>query len=395
MAREAVIVGSVRTGLAKAHRGSFNLTEPVNYTAHVLREVVAQQPNLDPAEIEDVIIGCGNPEGCMGLNMARVASMVAEIPKTVAATTVNRFCSSGSQAVMMAANEIMLDGADVAIGGGVETITMMQDGSANTTRLVNATAAERFPGLYFPMGVTAEVVAERYKISREDQDGYALQSQQRYAAASDAGYVAEEIAPMKVTRKVTPKEGDAFEEDFTVELDECNRPGTTLEGLQKLKPVFKADGSVTAGNASQLSDGASATLLMSADRARELGIEPMAIYRGSAVAGCGPEEMGIGPVFAVPKLLKRHGLTMDDIDIVELNEAFASQLLYCQRELEIPDEKLNPCGGSISIGHPFGMTGSRMTGLLVRQLKRTGGRYGIVTMCIGGGQGFASLFEAC
>jgi acetyl-CoA acyltransferase len=297
--------------------------------------------------------------------------------------------------VMMAANEIILDGADVAIGGGVETITMMQDGSANTTRLVNAAAAERFPGLYFPMGVTAEVVADRYDISREDQDAYAVQSQQRYAAASDAGFVAEEIAPMKVTRKVTPKEGDAFEEDFTVEKDECNRPGTTFEGLQKLKPVFKEDGSVTAGNASQLSDGASATLVMSSDRAKELGIEPMAIYRGSAVAGCGPEEMGIGPVFAVPKLLKRHGLTMDDIDIVELNEAFASQVLYCQRELEIPNEKLNPCGGSISIGHPFGMTGSRMTGLLVRQLKRTGGRYGIVTMCIGGGQGFASLFEAC
>ena len=395
MTREAVIVGSVRTGLTKAHRGSFNMTEPVNYTAHVLREVVAQQPNLDPAEIEDVIIGCGNPEGCMGLNMARVASMVADIPKTAAATTVNRFCSSGSQAVMMAANEIILDGADVAIGGGVETITMMQDGTANTTRLVNATAAERFPGLYFPMGVTAEVVADRYKISREDQDVYAVQSQQRYAAADDAGYVAEEIAPMKVTRKVTPKEGDAYEEDFTVEKDECNRPGTTLEGLQKLKPVFKKDGTVTAGNASQLSDGASATLLMSSDRAKELGIEPMAIYRGSAVAGCGPDEMGIGPVFAVPKLLKRHGLTMNDIDIVELNEAFASQLLYCQRELDIPDEKLNPCGGSISIGHPFGMTGSRMTGLLIRQLKRTDGRYGIVTMCIGGGQGFASLFEAC
>jgi acetyl-CoA acetyltransferase family protein len=395
MAREAVIVGSVRTGLAKAHRGSFNMTEPVDYTAHVLREVVAQQSKLDPAEIEDVIIGCGNPEGCMGLNMARVASMVADIPKTAAATTVNRFCSSGSQAIMMAANEIILDGADVAIGGGVETITMMQDGTANTNRLVNKAAAERFPGLYFPMGVTAEVVADRYKISREDQDAYALLSQQRYAAASDAGYIAEEIAPMKVTRKVTPKEGDAFEEDFTVDKDECNRPSTTLEGLQKLKPVFKEDGSVTAGNASQLSDGASATLLMSADRAKQLGIEPMAVYRGSAVAGCGPDEMGIGPVFAVPKLLKRHGLTMDDIDIVELNEAFASQLLYCQRELGIPDEKLNPCGGSISIGHPFGMTGSRMTGLLVRQLKRTGGRYGIVTMCIGGGQGFASLFEAC
>ncbi len=395
MAREAVIVGSVRTGLTKAHRGSFNMTEPVNYTAHVLRELLAQQPNLDSAEIEDVILGCGNPEGCMGLNMARVASMVADIPKTAAATTVNRFCSSGSQAIMMAANEIMLDGAEVAIGGGVETISMMQDGTANTTRLVNADAAKRFPGLYFPMGMTAEVVAERYKISREDQDIYAVQSQKRYAAAWDAGFIGEEIVPMKVTRKVTPKEGDAYEEDFTVEKDECNRPGTTLEALQKLKPVFKEDGSVTAGNASQLSDGASATLVMSADRAKQLGIEPMAIYRGSAVAGCGPDEMGIGPVFAVPKLLKRHGLTMNDIDIVELNEAFASQLLHCQRELDIPDEKLNPCGGSISIGHPFGMTGSRMTGLLLRQLKRTGGRYGIVTMCIGGGQGFASLFEAC
>jgi acetyl-CoA acetyltransferase family protein len=395
MAREAVVVGSLRTGLAKAHRGSFNLTEPVNYTAHVLRAVVAQQPNLDPAEIEDVIIGCGNPEGCMGLNMARVASMVAEIPKTTAATTVNRFCSSGSQSIMMAANEIIQDGAEAAIGGGVETITMMQDGSANTTRLVNSAAAERFPGLYFPMGMTAEVVADRYDISREDQDAYALQSQQRYAAAVEAGHIGEEIAAMKVTRKVVPKDADAYEEEFTVEADECNRPTTTLEGLQKLKPVFKEDGSVTAGNASQLSDGASATLLMSADRAKALNIEPMGIYRGSAVAGCGPEEMGIGPVFAVPKLLKRHGLTMDDIDIVELNEAFASQLLYCQRELGIPNEKLNPSGGSISIGHPFGMTGSRMTGLLLRQLKRTGGRYGIVTMCIGGGQGFASLFEAC
>jgi acetyl-CoA acetyltransferase family protein len=241
-------------------------------------------------------------------------------------------------------------------------------------------------------------VADRYKISREDQDQYALQSQQRYAKASAAGWVAEEIAPMKVTRKVTPKEGEPFEEAFTVEKDECNRADTTIEGLRKLAPVFKKaeeGGTVTAGNASQLSDGASATLLMSMERARQLGIQPLAIYRGTAVAGCGPEEMGIGPVFAVPKLLKRHGLTMNDIDIVELNEAFASQVLYCQRTLGIPNEKLNPSGGSISIGHPFGMTGSRMTGLLVRQLRRTGKRYGIVTMCIGGGQGLASLFEAC
>jgi acetyl-CoA acetyltransferase family protein len=398
MAREAVIVGSLRTGLTKAHRGSFNLTEPVDYTAHVMREVVNEQPNLDKAEIEDVILGCGHPEGCMGMNMARIASMVADIPQTAAATTVNRFCSSGSQAVMMAANQILLGEAEVAIGAGVETITMMQDGTQNRTRLANKTAAERFPGLYYPMGITAEIVAERYGISREDQDAYALQSQQRYAAAVEKGWIAEEISPMKVTRKVTPKEGDPYDEEFVVESDECNRPSTTLEGLAGLKPVFKKPeegGTVTAGNASQLSDGASATLLMSAERAKQLNIEPLAIYRGSAVAGCGPEEMGIGPVFAVPKLLKRHGLTMDDIDIVELNEAFASQLLYCQRTLEIPNEKLNPTGGSISIGHPFGMTGSRMTGLLVRQLKRTGKKYGIVTMCVGGGQGFASLFEAC
>jgi acetyl-CoA acetyltransferase family protein len=398
MAREAVIVGSLRTGLTKAHRGSFNMTEPVDYTAHAIREVLAQQKNLDPKEVEDVILGCGHPEGCMGMNMARIASMVAGIPQTAAATTVNRFCSSGSQAIMMAANQILQEGAEVAIGAGVETISMMQDGTQNRNRLANKTAAARFTGLYYPMGITAEIVAERYKISREDQDQYALQSQQRYGKAAAAGWVADEIAPMKVTRKVTPKEGEPFEEAFTVEKDECNRADTTIEGLRKLAPVFKKPeegGTVTAGNASQLSDGASATLLMSMDRAKQLGIQPLAIYRGTAVAGCGPEEMGIGPVFAVPKLLKRHGLTMNDIDIIELNEAFASQVLYCQRKLEIPNEKLNPSGGSISIGHPFGMTGSRMTGLLVRELRRSGKRYGIVTMCIGGGQGLASLFEAC
>jgi len=397
MAREAVIVDSVRTGLTKAHRGSFNTTEPVDYTAHALRSVAERVPNLDPGEIEDVILGVGMPEGCQGMNMGRIAAMAAGFPKTVAATSVNRFCSSGSQAVMMAANQIVNDGAEVAIGAGVETITMMQDGSQNTTRLVNATAKERFPGLYFPMGVTAEVVAERYNISREDQDKISLLSQQRYAAAVEKGWVREEIAPMKVRRKVMKKGEDPYDEDFVVEKDECNRPQTTLEGLAKLVPVFKEEkdgGTVTAGNASQLSDGASATLLMSSERAKQLGVEPLGIYRGSAVSGCGPEEMGIGPVFAVPKLLKRHGLTMQDIDIVELNEAFASQLLYCQRTLEIPSEKLNPSGGSISIGHPFGMTGSRLTGLLLRQLKREGKRYGIVTMCVGGGQGFASLFEA-
>jgi acetyl-CoA acetyltransferase family protein len=396
MAREAVIVDSVRTGLTKAHRGSFNITEPVDYTAHVLREVVARQRNLDPEEIEDVNLGCGIPEGCQGMNMGRIAAMAAGFPKEVAATTVTRFCSSGSQAIAMAAHEIIHEGAEVAIGAGVETITMMQDGTSNRNRVVNATAQKRFPGLYFPMGLTAEIVAERYKISREDQDKYALQSQQRYAKAVEQGKIAEDIVPMKVRRKVMPKDKEPYEEDFTVELDECNRADTTLAGLAKLQPVFKKaeeGGTVTAGNASQLSDGASATLLMSATRAKQLGIEPLGIYRGTAVAGCGPEEMGIGPVFAVPKLLKRHGLSLDDIDIIELNEAFASQLLYCQRELGIDNDKLNPLGGSISIGHPFGMTGSRMTGQLLRELKRQGKRYGIVTMCVGGGQGLASLFE--
>ena len=396
MAREAVIVESLRTGLTKANRGSFNLTEPVEYLAHTLKSVVERIPGLDPADVDDVVAGCAIPEGCQGMNMARIAAMAAGFPKEVPGTTVNRFCSSSSQAVMMAAHSILHEGLDVVIGAGVETITMMQDGTQNTTRLANKTAAARFPGLYYPMGVTAEIVAERYGISREAQDEYSLQSQQRYAAAVEKGWIAEEIAPMKVTRKVIKKDQEPYDEEFTVDQDECNRPSTTLEGLAKLKPVFKKEedgGTVTAGNASQLSDGASATLLMSSDKAKQLGLEPLGVYRGTAVAGCGPEEMGIGPVFALPMLLKRQGLTLDDIDIVEINEAFASQVVYCQRELKIPNVKFNLCGGSISIGHPFGMTGSRMTGEVVRQLKREGKRYGIVSMCIGGGQGLASLFE--
>ncbi|CAG0997841.1 acetyl-CoA acyltransferase [Myxococcaceae bacterium] len=393
MAREAVIVDSVRTALTKAHRGSFNLTSPVDQLAHTFRTLVERNPKLDPEEIQDVITGCGMPEGCQGMNMSRIAAMAAGLPVTVAATTVNRFCSSGSQSVMMAAHAILHEGVDVAIGAGVETITMMQDGTQNVHRLVNETAKKRFPGLYFPMGITAEVVAERYKVSREDQDVYALQSQQRYAKAASAGYIAEEIAPMKVRRKVQKKGEEPYEEDFVAERDECNRPDTTLEGLAKLPPAFKPEGTVTAGNASQLSDGAAACLLMSSDRAKQLGVPVLGVYRGSAVAGCQPDEMGIGPIYAVPKLLKKHGLTMNDIDLVELNEAFASQVLQVQRVLEIPNEKLNVNGGSISIGHPFGMTGSRLTGVLLREMKRRGKRYGIVTMCIGGGQGFASLFE--
>ena len=279
------------------------------------------------------------------MNMARIAAMAADLPVTVPGTTVNRFCSSGSQAVAMAAHLIVNEGYDAAIGAGVETITMMQDGTQNTTRMVSETARARFPGLYFPMGITAEVVAERYGVSREDQDAYALLSQQRTAAFQDNGYMAEEIAPMKVTRKVVVKDGDDYEEEFVADKDECNRPSTTLEGLQKLKPVFKKEeegGTVTAGNASQLSDGASANLLMSADRAKELNIEPMGIYRGSAVAGCQPDEMGIGPIYAVPQLLKRHGLTMNDIDLVELNEAFASQALQVQARARDPGREAQP-----------------------------------------------------
>ena len=394
MAREAVIVDSVRTALTKAHRGSFNLTPPVDQLAHTFRTLLERNPRIDPEEIADVITGCGMPEGCQGMNTSRIAAMAAGLPVTVAATTVNRFCSSGSQAIMMAAHAILHEGADVAIGAGVETITMMQDGTQNVHRIVNEAAKNRFPGLYFPMGITAEVVAERYKVSREDQDRYALQSQQRYAKAQQAGWIAQEIAPMKVRRKVEKKGEQPYEEDFVADRDECNRPDTTLEGLAKLAPAFKKEGgTVTAGNASQLSDGASATLVMSSERAKQLGMEPLGIYRGRAVAGCQPDEMGIGPIYAVPKLLKKHGLTMNDIDLVELNEAFASQVLQVQRVLEIPNEKLNVNGGSISIGHPFGMTGSRLTGTLLRELKRRGKRYGIVTMCIGGGQGLASLFE--
>jgi acetyl-CoA acyltransferase len=398
MAREAVIVESVRTALCKAHRGSFNQTSPVDQLAHTIRTAVDRTEGLDPEEISDVIAGCGFPEGVQGMNLGRIAAMASGLPVGVAGTTVNRFCSSGSQSIAMAAHQIVMEGTEAAIGCGVETITMMQDGSQNTTRMVNAAAKERFPGLYFPMGITAEIVAERYGVSREDQDAYSLKSQQRMAAAQEKDYFKDEIIPMKVTYKVIKKDEEPYEQEGIADRDECNRPTTTLEGLAKLKPVFKTPeegGTVTAGNASQLSDGASATLLMSADRAKALGIEPLGVYRGTAVAGCQPDEMGLGPAYAVPKLLKQHGLTINDIDIVELNEAFASQVLYSQRALEIPDEKLNPNGGSISIGHPFGMTGSRMTGHLLRELRRQGKRYGIVTMCIGGGQGLASLFEAC
>ncbi len=393
--REAVVVASSRTPLAKSFRGSFNLTRPDELAAHCIKDVLGKAPQLDPTEVEDVVLGCGQPHGPQGSNVARVALIRAGLPVSVAGTTVNRFCSSGLQAIAMAAHHIMNDGAEAAIGGGVESITMMKrDGDPNPW------VKEHKPGVYMVMGDTAEIVAKRYTISRQVQDEYALLSQQRTARAQQEGFFKEELAPMHVTRGIVDKKtGEiAGKEEFYVEKDECNRPDTTLEALRALPPHFDKDsgqGTVTAGNSSQLSDGASATLLMSRERAEKLGIRPKLVFRGFAVAGCEPDEMGIGPVFAVPKLLKRHGLKVGDIGVWELNEAFASQVVYCRDRLGLDPEKLNPNGGSISIGHPFGMTGSRMVGTIANEMLRRRVRYGVVTMCIGGGQGAAGLFEAC
>lgn len=393
--REAFVVASSRTPLAKSFRGSFNLTRPDELAAHCIKDVLRKAPELAPEEITDVILGCGQPHGPAGNNVARVATLLAGLPASVAATTVNRFCSSGLQSIAMAAHQIMVEGADAAIGGGVESITMMtRDNSPNPWLL------DHRPGIYMAMGDTAEVVAKRYNVSREAQDEYSLTSQQRTARAQTEGFFDEEITPMQVTRGILDKKtGEIIsKEDHYCDRDECNRPDTTLEGLLALKPHFdpnSGQGTVTAGNSSQLSDGASATLLVSRERAEQLGLKPKLIFRGFAVAGCEPDEMGIGPVFAVPKLLKRHGLKVEDIDVWELNEAFAVQVVYCRDQLGIPQEKLNVNGGSIAIGHPFGMTGSRMVGTLANEMLRRRAKYGVVTMCVGGGQGAAGLFEAC
>jgi acetyl-CoA acyltransferase len=395
MMREAVVVTSLRTGLAKSFRGSFNATRPDDLAAHCIQSVLREVPQLDPREVEDVILGCGQPHGVQGHNVARIAAMLGGLPVTTAAITVNRFCSSGLQAIAMAAHEIVQEGADAAIGGGVESISLIQRDSNPNLKL-----QEKLPGIYMVMGATAEVVAKRYKITRDAQDEYSLASQQRTARAQREGFFVQEIAPLKVTMSLLDKKTgeQAGTREVCCDRDECNRPDTTLEGLLALKPHFDPDsgeGSVTAGNSSQLSDGASATLLMSRERADRLGIPYKLLFRGFAVSGCEPDEMGIGPVFAVPKLLKRHGLAIDDIDLWELNEAFASQVVYCRDRLGIPMEKLNVNGGSIAIGHPFGMTGSRLTGTLANEMaRRPKARYGVVTMCVGGGQGAAGLFEA-
>jgi len=393
--REAVVVASSRTPLAKSQRGSFNITRPDDLAGHAIRDVLGKAPQLDPKEVEDVILGCGQPHGSQGHNIARVAAIRGGLPVTVAGTTVNRFCSSGLQAIAMASHLIINEGVEAAIGGGVESITMMQRDSSP-----NPWVKEHYPGIYMVMGDTAEVVAKRYKVSRQAQDEYALSSQQRTARAQQEGFFKEELAPMQVKRAVLDrKTGEKIgEEDYYVDKDECNRADTTLEGLMALPPHFdktSGQGTVTAGNSSQLSDGASATLMMSRARAEALGIRPKLVFRGFAIAGCEPDEMGVGPVFAVPKLLKRHGLKVEDIDVWELNEAFASQVVYCRDRLGLDPAKLNKNGGSVSIGHPFGMTGSRMVGTLANEMLRSKARYGVVTMCIGGGQGAAGLFEAC
>ena len=391
--REAVVVASSRTGLAKSFRGSFNMTRPDEMAAHCIRDVLRKTTQLDPSEVEDVILGCAQPHGPQGSNVARVAAIRAGLPATVAATTVNRFCSSGLQAIAMAAHEIVHEGADAAIGGGTESISLTpRDNDPNPW------VKEHKPGIYMVMGDTAEVVAKRYKVSRLAQDEYSLESQQRTARAQAEGFFGGEIAPMKVTKAVLDKKtGEKIgTQEVCCDRDECNRPDTTLEGLLALKPHFdtqSGEGSVTAGNASQLSDGASATLLMSRARADQLRIPYKAVFRGFVVVGCEPDEMGIGPVFAVPKLLKRQGMKMEDVDLWELNEAFAVQVVYCRDRLGIPREILNVNGGSIAIGHPFGMTGSRMVGTIANEMTRRKARYGVVTMCIGGGQGAAGLFE--
>jgi acetyl-CoA acyltransferase len=393
--REAVVVASSRTPLAKSFRGSFNLTRPDELGAHCIKHVLGKVPQLAPEEITDVVMGCGQPHGPAGNNVARVATILAGLPASVAAITVNRFCSSGLQAVAMAAHQVILEGADAAIGGGVESITMMtRDNNPHPWVL------EHKPGIYMVMGDTAEVVAKRYQISREAQDEYSLVSQQRTARAQAEGFFKDELAPMKVTRGILDKKTGEIvsREEHYCDRDECNRPDTTLEGLLALKPHFdqtSGKGTVTAGNSSQLSDGASATLVMSLDRAKQLGVEPKLIFRGFEIVGCEPDEMGIGPVFAVPKLLKRHGLKIEDIDVWELNEAFAVQVVYCRDRLGLPMDRLNVNGGSISISHPFGMTGSRMVGTLANEMLRRRAKYGVVTMCVGGGQGAAGLFEAC
>lgn len=388
--KQAVIVSAARTGLAKSFRGSFNVTHGAEMGGHAVAAAVSRS-GLDPALIEDCAFGCGFPEGETGNNIARQIAIRAGLPITASGFTVNRFCSSGLQTIALAANQIVTEGAGPMVAGGVESISMVQPKARHAA---DPWILEHKPAIYMAMIETADIVAQRYGISREAQDEYGLRSQQRIAAAQESGLFADEIVPMQATMAVKDKAtGEVSMREVTVDRDECNRPGTTLDGLAGLEPVRGPGNFVTAGNASQLSDGAAAVVLMDSKEAEKQGIAPMGAFKGFAVAGCEPDEMGIGPVFAVPRLLQRHGLTVDDIDLWELNEAFASQALYCRDRLGIDDAKCNVNGGSIAIGHPFGMTGARMVGHLMREGKRRGAKLGVITMCVGGGMGAAGLFE--
>ena len=390
--REAVIVSTARTPIGKAFRGAFNNTHGAAMAGHAIKHAV-DRASIDPAEIEDVILGCGLPEGATGWNIARVSATRAGLPVTAAATTVNRFCSSGLQAIAIAANRIVLDGVPIAVAGGVESISLVQN-NLNVKHLHDPWITEHKPDLWMSMLDTAEVVAERYNVSRDVQDEYALTSQQRTAEAQATGRLDDEIVPLSAVKLVQDKEtGEVSEQEVRLRQDEGNRPDTTAEGLAELKPVVGEDKTITAGNASQLSDGASACVVMDAGEAERRGLQPLGFFRGLSVVGLEPDEMGIGPVLAVPQLLQRKGLKMDDIDLWELNEAFAVQVVYCRDRLGIPNELLNVNGGSISIGHPYGMTGARMVGHSLIEGKRRGAKNIIVTMCVGGGMGAAGLFE--